>query len=376
MPSQFSIVIIDQDEFSRDSIVSTLRPYSDSITLADSVGNFTEGASAIQKAAPNVVFLGVDDLQQGIKDVQHITLKYPRASVIACSSEKDVEWFLALMRAGAVEYLLRPIAQEELKLSLQKVGRFLFTPPSKEIQAPAGEIIAVYNPIGGMGTTTVAVNLAAALAEEGTKVALVDLNLDAGDVNTFLNVNPTYTLSSVTTNVERLDANFLMSVMTRHASGPYVLTEPLEVDDAVSITPEQVQRIMELLRGIFSYVVVDCVGQLAGCNMAIFGSANLILFTTTLSLPALKNTKRYLSAMERKGFGSDRVKLVINRYLPKSDIQIKDAEKVLAMSVYQAIPNEYADVVNSINKGMPVVKLLPRSPISKAIQGLAERVKR
>jgi len=374
MPSQFSIVIIDPDRGSRDAIISTLRPYSESITLAGSVDNFTDGASAIQRNAPNVVFLGVDDLQKGVKDVQCITLLYPRVSVIACSSEKSSEWILALMRAGAVEYLLRPIAQEELKQSLQKVGRFLFSAPAEEV--PAGKIIAVYNPIGGMGTTTVAVNLAAALAGEGTKVALVDLNLEAGDVSTFLNVNPTYTLSSVTTNVERLDANFLMSVMTRHASGPFVLTEPLEVDEAVSITPEQVQRIMELLRGIFNYVVVDCVGQLAGCNLSIFNCSNLILFTTTLSLPALKNTRRYLGAMEAKGLGSDRVKLVINRYLPKSDIQVKDAEKVLGRPVFQAIPNEYASVVDSINKGMPVVKLLPRSPISKSLLGLAERVKK
>jgi len=373
MPSQISVLIIDKDTASRDSIVSTLRPYADSVALAGAVDNFAEGASAIQKAAPNLVILGVDDLEQGIKDVQYITLKYPRVSVIVCSAEKNVEWFLALMRAGAVEYLLRPIGQEELKQSLQKVGRFLFSAPSQEM--PAGAIIAVYNPIGGMGTTTVAVNLAAALAEEGTKVALIDLNLEAGDVNTFLNVNPTYTLSSVTTNIERLDANFLMSVMTRHASGPFVLTEPLEVDEAVSITPEQVRRVMEMLKGIFSYVIVDCAGQLSGCNLAIFGQADLILFTTTLSLPALKNTKRYLSAMERKGFGNEQVKLVINRHLPKSDIQIKDAERILARSVYKAIPNEYSDVVDSINKGMPVVRLLPRSPISRAIQGLAELVK-
>jgi pilus assembly protein CpaE len=373
MASQFSIVIIDSDKESRDAVTSLLRPYSDSITLAGAAETFSEAASTIQSATPSVVILGVNDIDQGIKDVQNITLKYPRVSVIACSCEKNVEWFLALMRAGAVEYLLQPIAQEELKQSLQKVGRFLITTPTEELAA--GDVIAVYNPIGGMGTTTVAVNLAAALAEEGTKVALVDLNLDAGDVNTFLNLNPTYTLSSVTTNVERLDANFLMSVMTRHGSGPFVLTEPVEVDEAVSITPEQVQRVIELLRGIFSYVVVDCVGQLAGCNMSIFQSATRVLFTTTLSLPALKNTKRYLAAMERKGLGGDRVKLIINRYLPKSDIQIRDAEKVLARSVFQAIPNEYADVVDSINKGMPVVKLLPRSPVSKAIQELAERVK-
>jgi pilus assembly protein CpaE len=374
MASQFSIVIIDQDKRSRDAIISSLRPFSESITLAGSVDNFTDGASAIERNSPNVVFLGVDDIQKGIKDVQIITLMYPRVSVIACSSEKNSEWILALMRAGAVEYLLRPIAQEELKHSLQKVGRFLFAAPVEE--TPIGRIISVYNPIGGMGTTTVAVNLAAALATEGVKVALVDLNLEAGDVNTFLNVDPAYTLSSVTSNVGRLDANFLMSVMTRHPSGPYLLTEPLEVDDAVSITPEQVHRILEFLRGIFDYVVVDCVGQLAGCNLPIFRDSRLILYTTTLSLPALKNTKRYLRAMESKGFGSDRVKLVINRFLPRSDINLKDAEKVLATTVFQAIPNDYEGVVNSINKGMPVVKLLPRTQISKAMLELAERVRK
>src|SRR5690349_8202509 len=89
MPSQFSIVIIDPDKDSRDSITSTLRPYSDSITLAGSVDNLADGTLAIQKASPNVVILGVDNIEQGIKDVQHITTKHPRVSVIACSSEKN-----------------------------------------------------------------------------------------------------------------------------------------------------------------------------------------------------------------------------------------------------------------------------------------------
>jgi len=374
MASQFSVMIIDKDKLSREAIVSSLRPFSESITLAGSVDNFSEAASVIEKHSPNVVFLGVDDIHKGVKDVEVITLMYPRVSVIACSSEKSSEWILALMRAGAVEFLLRPIAQEELKNSLQKVGRHLFSAPV--VEPPKGRIIAVYHPIGGVGTTTVAVNLAAALCSDTSKVALVDLNLEAGDVNTFLNVNPAYTLSSVTSNVGRLDANFLMSIMTRHTSGPYLLTEPTEVEEAVSITADQVYRILQYLRGIFDYVVVDSVGQLAGCNMSIFGTADLILFTTTLSLPGLKNTKRYLNAMAAKGLGSDRVKLVINRYLSKSDIQIKDAERVLGRPVYQSIPNEYNDVVNSINKGIPAVKLVPRSPVSKAIVELAAQVQK
>lgn len=371
----FSIAIIDEDQLSRDALVSSLRPYADAITMAGSIEHVSR-PSSLQKGIPNVVFLGVEKVEQGIRDIRAITSQFPRASVIACSSEKNVEGFMALMRAGAVEYLLRPIAEEELKLSLQKVGRLLQVTAAEE-PAPSGKIFSVYNPIGGMGTTTVAVNLAAALAAaDDAKVALVDLNLEAGDINTFLNVNPAYTLTSVTGNIERLDAEFLMSVMTRHVSGPYLLTEPLEVDEATSITPDQVKRMLELLKKMFSYVVVDCSGQLAGCNLSILDSSDLILFNTTLSLPGLKNTRRYLLALANKGHDRDRVKLVINRYLPKADIQLKDAEKVLGVPVYQAIPNNYADVVSSVNKGMPVVKLLPRSPVSKAIEGLAERVKR
>ncbi len=373
MTAEFSIAIIDEDSAAREALQSSLKMYADAITVAGTVEHATRETS-LSKGVPNVVFLGVGTVEKGIRDIRAITARFPRASVIACSAEKSVEGFMALMRAGAVEYLLRPIAPEELDQSMRKVGRLLF--PVAPQATPAGEIIVVYNPIGGMGTTTIAVNLAAALAEDGAKVAMVDLNLEAGDVSTFLNVNPAYTLSSVTSNMERLDAEFLMGVMTRHSSGPYILTEPLEVDEAVSITPEQVQRVLELLRGIFSYVVVDAVGLLAGCNSSILSSANLILFTTTLSLPALKHTKRYIAAMEARGLGSDRVKLVINRYLPRADIQLKDAEKVLGIPVFQAIPNEYGDVVASINKGIPVVKLLPKSPVSRAIKGLAERVRR
>ncbi|MBJ6751045.1 response regulator [Geomonas anaerohicana] len=372
MPPRISLAIIDSEASARESIEATLKPFSETISIVGSVDNFSAGLRIIEKGSPNVVMLEVNDIQRGMQEVQHITSNFPRTSVIVCSSEKSSDWILSLMRAGAVEYMLRPITQEELKQALQKVGRFFFSTPEK---APNGKLISVYYPTGGAGTTTVAVNLAASLASEGTKVALVDLNIYSGDISTFLDVNPTYTLSSVTSNIDRLDANFLMTVMTRHSSGPFVLTEPNEVDDAISITPDQVRRILEFLKGVFTYVVVDCGGPLAGCNMTIFESSDLILFTTALSLPALKNSKRYLTAMERKGLRKDRLKLVVNRYLPKADIQVKDAEKVLGHTVFQTIPNEYLDVVGSINKGMPVVKMSPRSPVSKAMLSLAELVK-
>lgn len=375
MPPHISMLIIDSDKVSRESIANIVRPFADTIRIEGSVDDFGEGLKIIQKTSPNIVILEVDNLERGIEEIQYLHANYPQLTVIVTSYEKNPEWILKLMRAGAVEYLLRPVTQDELIQSLTKVGRFWFAAP-EEKQQQAGKIIAVYYPTGGVGVTTVSVNIAAELASPRTKVALVDLNLFAGDISTFLDVNPSYTLSSVTNNIARLDATFLMGVMTRHSSGPYVLTEPTEVDEAINITPEQVNRLLQFLKGVFDYVVVDCGGQLSGCTMAIMENANLIMFTTVLSLPTIKTSKRYLTAMERKGIRKDRLKLLINRYIPKADIQLKDAERVLGYPVFLAIPNEYENIIASINKGMPAVKLIPRASVSRAFANLAEQVKK
>ncbi len=374
MPPHISMLIIDSDKPSRDVIVSIVRPFGDTIRIEGSVDDFSEGLRIIQKTSPNIVILEVNNLDRGIEEIQYLHANYSQLSVIVTSYEKNPEWILKLMRAGAVEYLLRPVAQDDLMQALTKLGRFWLTKPEEQKQA--GKIIAVYYPTGGVGVTTVAVNLAAELASQSTKVALVDLNLFAGDISTFLDVNPSYTLSSVTNNIARLDANFLMGVMTRHSSGPYVLTEPTELDEAINITPEQVNRLLQFLKGVFDYVVVDCGGQLSGCTMSIMENAHLIMFTTVLSLPTIKTSKRYLTAMERKGIRKDRLKLLINRYISKADIQLKDAERVLGYPVFLAVPNEYENIIASINKGVPVVKLIPRSSVSRAFVQLADQVKK
>ncbi len=373
MSPHITLLIIDKDSASRSTIESILKPFSDTLKIVASCSDFSEALKIFQKIPPSVVLMEVDDIQRGAEEIHHIITHFPRTSVIVSAAEKSSEWILTTMRAGAVEYLLRPIVQEELLQSLRKVGRFWFEKPEEEVKE--GKIIAVYNPIGGMGATTVSVNLAASLADDEKKVALVDLNLHSGDISTFLDVNPAYTLSSVTNNITRLDSSFLMSVMTRHSSGPYVLTEPLDVEESLAITPEQIHRLLGFLKGIFDYVIIDCGGHLEGCNLAIFENVSLLLYTTILSLPAINNTKRYLLALDKRGFRQDKVKLVVNRYLSNADILIKDAEKVLSRQVFSAIPNVYADVVGSINKGIPLVKMMPRSPVSKAIIKLADQVK-
>jgi pilus assembly protein CpaE len=373
MPATLSVAIIDHDKVFRNALTSALMRYPGTIVMAGSADNFGDGMMMIHTCPPDVVFLGVGDLRQGVEAVQSLTKRYPRMPIITVACQNNPEWILALMGSGAAGYLLHPFSKEDLHLTLQKVARFLVTPATRALPA-TGNIISVYHPIGGTGTTTVAVNLAAALATGAAKVALVDLNLEAGDIGTFLNITPSYNLSSLTKNIERLDNHFLMSVMARHSSGPFVLTDAPEFDENLTITPDRVQRILNLMKGIFDYSIVDCVGPFAGCNVPILQSSSLILFTTTGDKPSLNSIKRNLIRLEHKGIQPDTVKLVVNRFIPDLDPLARDATDMIGHPLFQVIPEEYQDVVDSINKGMPVVKLLPHSRVSVAIMGLARNV--
>jgi pilus assembly protein CpaE len=375
MPPHVSLVIIDSSVSSRNAFAGYLKPFGDSVRLVAAVGDLEEGLKIIQTSNPMVAVLDVPELERGVEEVKFLLSRFPHLSVFVTCAEKSSDWILTLMKAGAVEYLLKPLQEEDLAEALRKIGRLWVARPFKE-EEKGGKIIAVYNPVGGMGTTTIAVNLAAALAtDDKQKVALVDLNLFSGDVSSFLDVEPAYTLSSVTSNIARIDASFLMSVMTRHPSGFYVLTEPLEVDDVVDITPAQIDRVLHFLQKIFAYLVIDTGGYLPGINMTVFDNADFILFNTVLSLPALKNAKRYLAAMEKRGLRKNRLKFVVNRYLPRSDIRLEEAERVLDYKVFTAVPNEYGDVISSINKGVPLVKLMPRSAVSRSIISMADMLK-
>lgn len=371
MPPTLTIVIIDSDRDSRKSIETIIAPYGDKIIVNGSVDSIQDGLRAIQSTHPIVTILAVNDLDQGIKDIQSIFSIAPQNTIFVTTTEKNPDWILKMIRAGAQEYLLKPLDSNDLLEGLQKAGRLHIDRSSKKEPLASGKIISVYNPIGGMGTTTIAVNLAAALAQKSNKVALVDLNFFSGDAAIFLDLNPKYTLSSLTANVSRLDDNFLMSVMARHVSGVYLLSDPVDVDEAVGITPEQIGRILVFLKSIFEYVVIDTGGPLHGINQLTFENSNKIIYNTILSLPALKNAHRYMVAMQKHDVERSKIMILVNRYLSRSDIKIADAEKILGQKVFMTIPNEYSDVNDSINKGKPLVNLYPRSPVTKAIMNIA-----
>lgn len=373
MSQPLSIAIIDTDTRVRNDLREIIGSLGD-IGIVAATADFEEGINCIRESRPQVVILEVREMGQGTRQMSQILSHCPQTSVFVSCAEKNPDWILGLMRAGAREYLSRPAVAKELIDALNKVSRL--QSPTGVQPGVKGKAIAVYNPSAGMGTTTIAVNIAAALAARGESVALVDLNLFSGDVAAFLDLAPRYTLAHVTAKVGQLDANFIRSVMAQHSCGVHVLAGPLDLGDADRVKPEQVRDVIALLKTLFPYTIVDAGGQLYGTNLALFKCCDRILFNTVLNLPNLKNAQRYLTAMHNEGFGPDKVKLVVNRSVARDEIKTSDAERVLNTKALAAIPNAYAEVKAAINKGEPLVISSPRSPAARAITELAATLPR
>jgi len=372
MSSNLSIVLIDSEQASRKNIERFLKTV-DQVVLAGVSTDLPSGFDMVVRTKPVIVIMELDSNPgQAFDSMERMLKQMPGLVIFATSSDSSSDNILRAMRSGATEFLLRPVDDQDLLNALKKVGRLMVQRP-----VPAGNengsIITCFSPKGGMGNTTVATNLAVSLHQATDKpVVLVDLDLEAGDASMFLNLKTKYTISDVTTNITRLDRAFLQGVLSKHSSGIYLLAEPQKVEEVESITPGQVREVLELLKTMFAYVVVDTEVGYGDRNLASFDSSDMVLLVGVLSLPAIRNIQKGLDVFERLGFSTDKVKLVINRYLRKGEISIDDAEKTLNYKVFWHLPNDFNDVMMSINRGLPLSMLSPHSEITISFRDLAK----
>ena len=255
--------------------------------------------------------------------------------------------------------------------ALQKLGRLWLVKPSED---EAGRIITVFSPKGGAGVTTIAINLATNIHDMTDKpTVLVDLDLNAGDVTTFLNMKPTYTITDVTMNISRLDKTFLQGVISKHESGISVLAEPQKIEEGVSISSSEIKKVLSLLKSMYKYIIIDAETISERTTTAI-EMADMILLVFFMSLPSIKNMQRHLRYFDRIGLGKDKVKLIANRYLKKSDITIQDTEKALNYPIFFTLPNDYDTTMTCLNKGVPINEGAPRSQLNISMKDLAKSI--
>jgi len=241
-----------------------------------------------------------------------------------------------------------------------------------------GTIINVISSKGGVGTTTIAVNLAVSLALEknSPSVALIDMNLLFGDIPLFLEIEPKYNWSEITKNISRLDDNFLRNILSVDASGVSVLPSPSYVNDPDEKTPEIMAHLLMLMQRVFDFIIIDGGQPLDDISLKILELSDIALLVTVLTPPCILNTQKLLKTFRGLGFPLDEnIKIVINRYLKKSNISLPEAEASFEKEIFWNIPNDYQTTVNAINEGQALAQFAPGEAITKNFKKFAEKLR-
>lgn len=370
MGNSASVVIIDSEETSRKIIKSYIEKMAD-IYVDEEFSDALAAYNYIIENRTNIVIVDIsEEPDVTFELINKITSFNKQVKVIVTSYNADADLVIKSMRIGAREFLTKPMKEQEAVMALAKLRDLTLGNLSDNNKC---KIISTFSNKGGIGKTAIAVNLALELANvTKEKVALIDLNLQLGDVTTFLDLNPSFDISYVVNNINRVDESFLLSTLEQYKdTSLYVLADPPYLEQAEDITSDQIAKLFDVLKETFSYIVVDTGSSFDGKTITVLDNSDLILLVTIVNLPAIRNAQRCLELFERLGYSNEKVKIVLNRYMENEEIKTEDVEDVLNKKVYWKIPNNYFTIMSAINKGIPVSMVNDMSNIARSYRDLA-----
>lgn len=373
MSNVLRLAIVDPNDTQRESLKNMLLGL-DTIWLEAECSRYEFFADVVAQTNPDIGLVAIDsDPQKALELVARLNAASPNCDVLVVSSSNDGNLILQALRAGAKEFLTQPLRIEDVLGALGRIGERRGGRVGDH--RPRGsQVIAVAGAIGGVGTTSLAINLGCILAQNPrNSVALVDLDLCLGDADVFLDTIPDYTLVDVAQNVTRLDFTLLKRSLTKHSSGLYLLPRPVQLEDISLITPDDLQRVIGLLKATFSHLVLDLSKGYTAIDLIALEMANQILLTTQLDLPCLRNVVRLMMSFGNMDGLADKVKIVVNRVgLENGQITLKKAEETIGKEIFWQLPNDYRTMIEARNNGVPLIEAAPRAAITQSLLGLAK----
>jgi pilus assembly protein CpaE len=371
MPNVLRIAVVDPKDASRDALKSMLLGL-DTVWLEAECSRYEFFADVVSQTNPDVGFVALDsNPDKALELVAALAKSSPNCAILVTSSSTDGNLILRTMRSGAKEFLTQPLKTEDLSAALQRVAR--------QRSGGAGgsgrgcSIIAVTGATGGVGTTSVAVNLGCSLAANpANSVVLVDLDLCLGDADVFLDTIPEYTLSDVAQNIARLDLTLLKRSLTKHDTGLYLLPRPVQLEDARHITTEELSRVLGLLKASFTHLIIDTSKSFNELDMHALSEADQVLLVTQLDLPCLRNVVRLMMSFKDSNQFDEKVKIVVNRVgYETGQISLRKAQETFGREIFWQIPNDYRVMVEVRNNGVPLVQQAPKAAITQSLNQLA-----
>jgi pilus assembly protein CpaE len=391
MADKIRVLVVDDIPETRDHLSKLLGFESD----IEVVGAAASGAQALTLAAqlsPDVVLMDINmpDMD-GIAATERLAAEVPNAAVVMMSVQGESDYLRRSMLAGAREYLVKPFSSDELTASIRQVYAREQEKLIRQASAPAmssngtgrdgggdhdGRIVAVFSPKGGVGRTTIAVNMAiAASTELGESVVLMDGSFQFGDVGVLLNLNPkNKSIADLVPELEQGEPESLDTFVINHSAGIRVLLAPPTPEMAELITPTAVKRVLEALRRQHDLVIVDCTSWFNETTLAILDAADVVLTVLSLEITSIKNMRLFLEVAEQLGYDQSKVKLVLNRADSSLGIRVADVENSIGRKVDHTIVSDGRSVVYALNRGVPFFLSNREAQVSQDILRLATTV--
>ena len=323
---------------------------------------------------PDVLIIELDETDPIVTftQIRGLQKSSPQTQILLTTSRADRQVLLDALRAGVKEFLPVPFTQDEAEQALRRLKEGIVE-SQPEPEKPKGEIIGVFAAKGGLGASSLTVNLGCSLlhVENSKSVVLIDLDIHSSDLPLFLDIEPTHSLKEIADDYERVDKLFLMNLLSKHESGLYLLPSGYDDRTHETFSPRCVVHTLTLLRSMFDYVVVDCGALLDDSTRTVLKLSSSIIVVSTFHVPVVRSTKRLLDLFQSMGQPSQQLKVVMNRYDARAKTLLKNTETSLQHKLFAFIPNNYDLASSAINNGQPVSRLAPNSDLTKSYQRLA-----
>lgn len=382
------VLLVDDIPTTLDNLRTLLSFESD----IDVCGTANDGRTAVDEArrlSPDLVLMDVNmPVMDGIQATEMLAQELPGSPVIVMSVQSERDYLRRAMQAGAREFLIKPFSGDELTAAVRRVhateqrrkgSSLTRAAPTAAITAEAprpvrspaaGEVVVVFSGKGGVGTSMVAANLSVALSQEtGARVALIDLDLQFGDIGVLLDLDHSRSITDLV-RTDGIDAGALDECLATGPGGVRVLLAPTSPELADLVSSDHVRAAMAEMRKHYDYIVVDTASHLAKFNLDLLEAADRVVVVTALTVPAIKNATLTLSVLESLNVNQSKIALVVNRNDGHSSFDKQRIEASLGYPIATHIPFEPRLISDSVTKGKPFVSAQPQATISQSIREL------
>lgn len=392
MADTIRVVVVDDILETREHLAKLLSFETD-IEVAGIAASGQEAIEIATRLTPDVVLMDINmPGMDGIATTEELGRTVPTAAVVMMSVQGEADYLRRSMLAGAREFLVKPFSADELCAAIrgvharerEKLGRMVSAQPAATTSAltvstprEAGRVITLFSPKGGVGRTTLAVNLAVAMAaDQGRSVALVDASFQFGDVGVLLNLNPkNKSVVDVLGDLAGGDGDAIVdNALISHSTGIKVLLAPPSPEMAELVTTDHIRRIIERLRATHDVVIVDTAPVFQDATLALLDLSDQVLGLLTLEITNIKNIRLFLEVADQLGYGADKVRLVLNRADSAYGIRVADVENSIGRKVDHTVVSDGRTVVYALNRGVPFVWSNKQTQVSQDVLALARAV--